>query len=144
MRVLLDTSVLVAALVEKHPNHLAAFPWLQKAQAKTITGYVAAHSIAELYSVLTTLPIRPRISPVTAVQMIRQDVLEHFELVALSKEDYAAVIEYLAGTGIMGGATYDALILRAAIGAKVDQIITLNVDDFRRVYPELATKIIAP
>lgn len=144
MKILFDTSVLVAALVEKHPNHLWAFPWLQKAKAKTVTGFVAAHSIAELFSVLTTLPIRPRISSTSAGQMIKRDIVDQLEVVSLSKEDYTAVIEYLSGMGIVGGATYDALILQAAIIANVDQIVTLNADDFRRLRPELVNKIVSP
>lgn len=144
MRILFDTSTLVAALVETHPNHTSAFPWLQKAKSKTFAGFVAAHSIAELYNVLTTLPIRPRISPATALQLLKRDVLDQLEVVSLSKEDYAAVIEQLSGSGIVGGAIYDALIIRAAINAKVDQIVTFNADDFRRVYPALAEKIVTP
>jgi predicted nucleic acid-binding protein len=56
---LFDTSVLVAAMVEAHPNHTAALPWLQRAKPGLVTGLVAAHSLAELYAVLTTLPIQP-------------------------------------------------------------------------------------
>ena len=144
MKILFDTSALVAALVEKHPNHPWAFPWLQKAKAQAFTGFVAAHSIAELYSVLTTLPIRPRISSASAGQMIKRDIVDQLDLVALSKEDYATVIEYLSGMGIVGGVTYDALILQAAIIANVDQIVTLNADDFRRIRPELVNKIVSP
>lgn len=144
MKILLDTSTLVAALVGAHPNHTLAFPWLQKAKAKAFTGFVAAHSIAELYSILTTLPIRPRISSATAVQLLKRDVLDQFEVVSLSKEDYAAVIEHLSELGVIGGAIYDALIVRAAIRAQADQIVTFNADDFRRVYPALAKKIVSP
>jgi predicted nucleic acid-binding protein len=62
VRILLDTSVLVAAMVEAHPAHMRALPWLQKAQGGTDTWLVAAHSLAELYAILTTLPVRPRIN----------------------------------------------------------------------------------
>jgi predicted nucleic acid-binding protein len=49
----------------------------------------------------------------------------------------------LAEIGVTGGATYDALILRAAANADVDMVVTLNEKDFRRVYPDLANKIVA-
>ena len=62
----------------------------------------------------------------------------------LSDQDYIQVIEHLAALGIVGGATYDALILRAAANAKVDLVVTLNEKDFQRVYPNLADKIVAP
>jgi predicted nucleic acid-binding protein len=32
MRILLDTSVLVAAMIEAHPMHERALPWLQRVQ----------------------------------------------------------------------------------------------------------------
>ncbi|MGH3085927.1 MAG: hypothetical protein ACRDSJ_01250 [Rubrobacteraceae bacterium] len=43
MRVLLDTSVLVAGMVEAHPAHERALPWLARVKAGTNSGIVAAH-----------------------------------------------------------------------------------------------------
>ena len=144
MRILLDTSVLVAAIVEAHPAHTQALPWLQRVKEGTDTGLVAAHSLAELYAVLTTLPVRPRISPALAQRLIKHNVLNVFEAVFLSDKDYVAVIDNLSGLGIIGGATCDALILHAASKAGVDQIVTLNEKDFHRVGPDLAGKIVSP
>ena len=53
-------------------------------------------------------------------------------------------IERLSDLGIVGGATYDALILHAASKANVDQVVTLDERDFRKVRPDLADKIVAP
>lgn len=144
MRVLLDTSVLVAAMVEAHPSHERALPWLQRAKQGELTAVIASHTLAELYSILTTLPVRPRISPSAAWHLIRENILLTLEVVALSKDDYRAVIEHLSQLGIVGGATYDALIAYAASKAAVDQLITLNQEDFRRVYPALSEKIAVP
>lgn len=144
MRILLDTSVLVAAMVEAHPRHISALPWLQRAKAKADTGLVAAHSVAELYAILTMLPVQPRITPALAQELIRRNVLDILEVVALSAEDYARVIARLSECGIVGGATYDALILQAGVKAGVDQILTLNEGDFRRVAPDLADRIVGP
>ncbi|MGH3085926.1 MAG: hypothetical protein ACRDSJ_01245 [Rubrobacteraceae bacterium] len=76
--------------------------------------------------------------------MIERNVLATCEIVALSAADYADVISHLASTGILGGTTYDALILHTATKVEVDRIATLNERDFRRVYPALADKIVAP
>lgn len=76
--------------------------------------------------------------------MIKHNVLSIFEVMFLSDKDYAAVIDHLSGLGIVGGATYDALILHAALKADADQVVTLNEKDFRRVYPNLADKIVSP
>ena len=144
MRVLLDTSVLVGAMVEAHPAHAVALPWLQRVRDGVDVGLVAAHSLAELYAILTTLPVQPRIPPAIARQLIGRNILGVCEVVSLSGEDYAAVIDHLSGLGIIGGATYDALILHAASKAMADRVVTLNEQDFRRVYPDLADRITSP
>ena len=55
---------------------------------------------------------------------------------ALSDQDYVQIVEHLAELGVVGGVVYDALILRSALNAQVDQVVTLNEKDFRRAYPE--------
>ena len=144
MKILLDTSVLVAAMVESHPTHERALPWLKRVRHGDDIGVVSAHSLAEVYSILTTLPVYPKISPSDAQQLILANIINVLEVVFLSDTDYAQVIEHLSALGIVGGATYDAVILRAAINADVDQVVTLNEKDFRRIYPDLADKIITP
>lgn len=144
MTVLLDTSVLVAAMIEAHPLHTVALPWLQRIQNGVETGLVAMHSLAEVYSILTILPIQPHIPPALARQLIEHNILNVFQIVSLSEQDYAELIRHLAGLGIVGGATYDALILHAAAKANVDRVVTFNEKHFRRVYPALADKIVSP
>ncbi len=144
MKVLLDTSVLVAGLVAPHPMHARAVPWLQKAKRREITLSVAAHTIAELYSVLSTLPVRPRIAPSVARQLIRQSIEASATLVALSPADYRAVVNDLSERGLSGGVVYDALIARAAQKARVDQLVTLDPDDFRRAWPPVKEIVVLP
>jgi predicted nucleic acid-binding protein len=141
VRVFFDTSVLVAAMVASHPAHQLALMRLQKIKDGTDYGIVAAHSVAELYAILTRLPVQPRITSAIAQQLIKHNVIDICEVIALSNQDYATLVDHLADVGIIGGATYDALILHAAALAHVDQIITLNEKDFRRVYPSLSEKI---
>ena len=105
---------------------------------------VAAHSIAELYAVLTTLPVHPQISPSIARCLIEQNVLDSCEIVSLSQEDYIAIIDHLSESGIVGGVTYDALILYAALKVNADRVITLNEKDFQRIYTEIADRVVTP
>ena len=56
MKVMFDTSVLVAGMVEPHPMHERALPWLKRARSRDLEFFVAGHTLAELYAVLTTLP----------------------------------------------------------------------------------------
>ena len=144
MTILFDTSGLVAALIKVHPAHAKLLPWLQLVKEGKETGLMSAHSLAELYTTLTNYPIKPRISPQEVQQLIQQNVLDVFEVITLSKEDYMSFINHLSESGIIGGIIYDALILKAAIKANVDRVITLNEKDFKRVYPDFADKIMSP
>jgi len=55
-----------------------------------------------------------------------------------------SVTKHLSEEAITGGVTYDAVILYAAIKGKADRVVTLNEGDFRRIYPEMAEKIVSP
>ncbi len=144
MKVLLDTSVLVAAMVEAHPMHREALPWLQRVKAGVNAGVVTAHVLAELYAVLTTLPVQPPISSIVAYYLISHNIVDSCEVVSLTAQDYMDILSHLSKRGIVGGATYDALIMHAALKTNVDHIVTFNERDFRRIYPELADKVISP
>lgn len=144
MNVLFDTAVLIAAMVQAHPMHERALPWLQRVKAQTDTGIVAAHSIAELYAVLTALPVQPRISPGLARRLIQDNVLTTCQIDPLTQDDYEAFVTHLAERGLAGGVTYDALILRAGVKVQVDVIVTLNERDFARIDPRLADRVTAP
>ena len=74
MKILFDTSVLVAAVVQPHPMHSRALPWLKRAKAGEYDFVVATHTLAELYAVLTTLPVKPRISSSTAWRLIQENI----------------------------------------------------------------------
>lgn len=63
MKVLYDTSVLIAALLLEHENHDLALSRLETARQGVVKGYVSTHSLAELYSVMTRLPQPLRVLP---------------------------------------------------------------------------------
>lgn len=143
-RVLADTSVLVAAFVESHPSHTRALPWLQKARGGDIDLLVCGHTLAELYAVLTRLPLSPRIRPALARRLVRDNVESIADIVDLEAADYATVLDGLAELEQTGGVVYDALIARAARKADAATLLTLNEKDFRRVWPEGAVRILSP
>ncbi len=144
MKILFDTSALVAGMVEPHPMHKRALPWLKRAWAGELFFFVATHTLAELYAVLTSLPVSPRISPGVARRLVHENVATRAKVVTLSAADYGAVIRRMADLELSGGVTYDALVARAAQKARVDRLLTLNPNDFRRVWPEGASVISAP
>ena len=96
----------------------------------------------EIYSILTTLPLSPKIYPSLAVNLIRENVLKDFIIVKYNNDDYISLLDELLSNNITGGASNDGLILYAARKMKIDRILTLNVNDFVRISPQLA-KIIA-
>jgi predicted nucleic acid-binding protein len=144
VRVLFDTSVLLAALIQPHPNHDIALPWLKRAKDREIEMTVSAHSLAELYAVLSTLPVSPRILPAVALRLIRENIESAASVIALSASDYWSVLKGLGKIGFSGGIVYDALILRAALKARADQLVTFNVKDFRRLSADTDITITAP
>jgi predicted nucleic acid-binding protein len=57
MKITFDTSVLVAAAVGCHPRHKEAAALLELARSKAHDGFLSTHALAELYSVLTKIPL---------------------------------------------------------------------------------------
>ncbi|HCE43824.1 MAG TPA: VapC toxin family PIN domain ribonuclease [Lentisphaeria bacterium] len=128
---LFDTSVLIAAMLEKHSNHEKAFRWLNAASNANIGFYISSHTLAELYSVLTGMPSSPRISPSQAKILIDRNT-DSAKVIDLTEKDYRMVITILAELNLSGGVIYDALSAYAARKAKVDHILTFNENDFKR------------
>src|SRR5438045_1998138 len=107
-KALADSSYLVALIDEDQPQHQRVVRWQRRIMRGDWRGVLAAHTLAEIYSVLTRIPHTPPISPAMAWQAIERN-LAHFEVIALTAEEYAQVLSDLAARGIGGGPTYDAL-----------------------------------
>lgn len=136
MKTLFDTSVIIAALVESHPMHTRAFPWLKQAKSRNFELIVASHTLAELYAVLSTLPVKPRISPAVAWRLIHENIETISKIISLTSAEYSDVLKRLSESSLSGGIVYDALIARAAQKAKVKRLMTFNIDHFKRVWPK--------
>lgn len=133
MKILLDTSVLVASFVESHPKHTIAATCFQKLNSKKIKFFVSAHSLIECFAVLTRLPLSPKISPGTARFIIRENIEKQANIISLIENDYLDVISRMTDLNLSGGLIYDALILKAAQKEKVEKIYTFNIHDFQRL-----------
>jgi predicted nucleic acid-binding protein len=130
--------------VGHHPHHQRTAHLVRRVLSGDDQGFVAAHGLAETYAVLTTLPVTPRIGPEAAVKLIEENLLPHFEVMTLTAREVGRLILALAGHGVIGGATYDAVQLACARKARARRIYTFNVKDFRRLDPDLADRIVAP
>ena len=143
VKVLFDTSVLVAALVVSHPQHSRCFPQLKAAESKQVQGFISTHTLAETYSVITRLPVKPRIAPVQA-QSIITDISQYLNIVPLLSDDYLAAIVQMATLNLPGGGIFDALIAQAALKADVDTLLTLNPNHFTRLGEAIANLVQVP
>ena len=145
MKVFLDTSVLIAAVVSKHDAHTRAFPLLERVQNGKDEGFIAAHSLAEMYAILTKLPPPFRHAPEQALLSLEENVLKHFKISSLTGHDYASLVRETAAVGIQGGTIYDAVLLKSAEKSGPDRVFTLNLKHFSAVAPgNLGPKLSAP
>ena len=143
MKILPDTSIMVASILKNHIHHARAIRWQQRILAGEISGTLVAHSLAEIYSTLTRIPPPDRLSPNVAWEAIGRN-LPFFEIATLTETEVVAVLADLSARNIGGGQVYDALIAAVARKAEVDILLTLNAAHFRRVAPDLEEKIKEP
>jgi predicted nucleic acid-binding protein len=126
LRLLLDTSVIVASLDGDEPHHAACDLLLSTG------GHVAyAHALSETFAVLTGGKPSRRLRPAFAVRLIEDNVLPFVELIHLTGKETLAAITQSEARGVRGGAVYDLLHLAAARKAGAAALITLDARDFR-------------
>jgi len=136
-----DTSVLVAAFETSHPHHFESIQRLAACHPENSS--CALHTFAELYSSLTALPLRPRISPDQAALFI-QDVRDRLTPVELNSDEYFTTIRDAAARGLTSGKIYHALLLACAAKSQAEVIYTWNLKHFRSIAPHLADRIQSP
>lgn len=124
-----DTSVLVPALIEDHPEHEAAHAAMSAVTA------LPAHVILETYSVLTRLPPPLRISAGDAETAI--GALRH-EVVGLPAGQTRRLVADCARRGVVGGAIYDAVV--AATAAHHDLRLLTRDRRARSTYDAIGTR----
>jgi predicted nucleic acid-binding protein len=143
LRVLFDSSSLIASIIETHPKHEFGLSWLIRAQNKEFETIVSAHSLLEVYSVLTTAPFKPTISANLAKRLIDHNIKRIAKIESLTPNEYISLIDSLSSRDLKGGVVYDALIFECAKKHKVDKIITLNPKDFMRIDENNSIEIIS-
>ncbi|OKH16021.1 type II toxin-antitoxin system VapC family toxin [[Limnothrix rosea] IAM M-220] len=132
MKVLFDTNIVVASFLKHHSHHKLALPWLEKTKNNEIQGYLSTHSLSEIYSVLTRIPLPTPISSKQAQYLITTN-LQQFTFVSLDSPDYFRILGRVAQLNITGGGIFDAIIAEAALKIKADVLLTLNLKHFVRL-----------
>jgi predicted nucleic acid-binding protein len=123
MKAFFDTSVLVPVFYGDHVHHQASLA--RFIQFDKSTGCCAAHSLAEVYSTLTRMPGKHRISGEQAMLFIGS-IRDRLSIIALSGDEYADGLQASAALGIVGGGIYDAMLANCALKAKAKAIYTWN------------------
>ena len=123
MRSFFDTSALVPVFYGDHAHHKGSLE--RFIQFDKSDGCCGAHSLAEVYSTLTRMPGKHRISAEQAMLFIGS-IRERLSVIALSGDEYADALQAASALGIVGGGIYDAVLAHCALKAKVETIYTWN------------------
>ena len=141
MKEFFDTSVLIAAFWGGHVHHVRS---LQRfAAAEKRRSACGIHSLAEVYAVMTALPVKPMIPPEQALLFV-EEVRNRLTLVSLSAAEYFAAIQNAASRGFTGGRIYDSLLLACAAKCKAQAVYTGNLKHYQSLAPDLAPRMQTP
>jgi predicted nucleic acid-binding protein len=141
MKGFFDTSVLVPVFYGDHVHHkpsLDRFIQFDKA-----TGCCAAHSLVEVYSTLTRMPGKHRISAEQTMLFIGS-IRERLSIVALTGDEYADALQAASALYIVGGGIYDAILAQCALKAKAATIYSWNTRHYTLCGPAVTGLLQTP
>jgi predicted nucleic acid-binding protein len=125
--IFLDTSVLLAGLVDFGPQSAAAQSTLHAVAEKHIpSAGTAWHCCLEFFSVSTRLPPEFRLTPADAVRLLEEEVFARMAVHDLPEGDRLPMVRAAARDGTAGGRIYDAHIAEVARAAGASVVITDN------------------
>jgi predicted nucleic acid-binding protein len=125
--VFLDTSVLLAGLVDFGPQSAPAQSMLHAVAEKQIlnTG-TAWHCCLEFFSVATRLPPEFRLTPADAARLLEEEVFARMAVHDLPETDRLPMVRAAVRDDTAGGRIYDAHIAEVARAAGAAVVITDN------------------
>jgi predicted nucleic acid-binding protein len=125
--VFLDTSVLLAGLVDFGPQSAPAQSLLHAVAEKQVAGVSTAwHCCLEFFSVSTRLPAEFRLTPADATQLLENEVFGRMAVHDLPAADRVGMMRAAARDGTAGGRIYDAHIAEVARTAGATVVVTDN------------------
>jgi predicted nucleic acid-binding protein len=141
MKGFFDTSVLVPVFYGDHVHHQASLALF--IQFDKSTGCCGAHSLVEVYSTLTRMPGKHRISGEQAILLIGS-IRERLSIIQLSGDEYADALQASADRGIVGGGIYDAMLAHCALKAQAETIYSWNARHYAQCGPEVTQRLRTP
>jgi predicted nucleic acid-binding protein len=125
--VFLDTSVLLAGLVDFGPQSAPAQSLLHVVAEKQVTtAGTAWHCCLEFYSVSTRLPPEFRLTAADALQLVEDEIFGRMAVHDLPAADRVVMLRAAAQDGTLGGRVYDAHIAGIARAAGAAVVVTDN------------------
>jgi predicted nucleic acid-binding protein len=125
--VFLDTSVLLAGLVDFGPQSAPAQLLLHAVAEKRVAAAATAwHCCLEFFSVATRLPPEFRISPENAVTLLQEEVLSRLAIHDLPATGRVPMLMAAGRDRITGGRIYDTHIAEVARAADAEVVVTDN------------------
>lgn len=132
MRVLCDSSVLIAALLPSEDHHAASAAVLNGAD----TMVVHVHALNETFATLTGGSLGFRVDADLAARLLREQIGARAAMVVLDAEEVTDALDKARAHGVRSGAVYDYMHLVAARKGKADVLLTLNLSDFQHLHRE--------
>ena len=127
MSVFLDTSVLLAGLIDFGPQSAPAQSLLHAVTEGRVRAPATAwHCCLEFFSVATRLPPEFRLPPADAVTLLEQEVFARIAVHDLPPGDRLGMLRAAAHDAIAGGRIYDAHIAEVARAVRAAVIVTDN------------------
>ncbi len=127
MSVFLDTSVLLAGLIDFGPQSAPAQSVLHAVAEKRIAQPATAwHCCLEFFSVATRLPPEFRIAPSDACMLLEEEIFARMAVHDLPQSDRLSMLRAAARDGVAGGRIYDTHIAEVARAVGADVVVTDN------------------
>jgi len=127
MSVFLDTSVILAGLIDFGPQSAPAQSLLHAVAEKRVQSPATAwHCCLEFYSVATRLPPEFRVSPADAATLLEEEVFGRMAIHDLPAADRLSMLRGAAHDAIAGGRIYDCHIAEVARAAGARVVVTDN------------------
>jgi predicted nucleic acid-binding protein len=125
--VFLDTSVLLAGLVDFGPQSAPAQSLMHTVAEKQVSGAGTAwHCCLEFFSVSTRLPAEFRLTAADAVRLLHDEIFGRMVVYDLPAADRLPMMKAAERDGMSGGRIYDAHIAEVAKAAGAGVVVTDN------------------
>jgi predicted nucleic acid-binding protein len=126
MSVLLDSSVLVAALMRDEDRHAECLDILLHGDC-----VIYAHALMETFTTLTGGRLGRRVNADFAAQLLNLTIRPRVHFIELHADELLEALQQARQHGVRGGAVYDYAHLVAARKYGAAVIYTLNLTDFQ-------------